>query len=146
MRCCSDAGTVASPAYAMFSCSEELTVWCLLGRSTALSWLVACLLLKEIGHVPLFLFHYVVTLSQEFKNIVLSEVKMGLQHFVPLTDPAPFSLRTGGKGVLMGIKNSSLLDFTVTVHGSHFLSVIIFFAFVKLLALSSSFFPVIILP
>lgn len=94
LRCCSDAGTVALSAYAMLSCSEELTVWCLLGRSTALSWLVACPILKEVGCVPPFLYHFVVTLSREFENVVLSEVKMGLQHFSPLRDPKIFSLQT----------------------------------------------------
>lgn len=53
--------------------------------------------------------------------------------------------KTSGKDMLMGIKNPSLLDSTVTVHGSHFPSVMIFFVFVKLSSsLILKFFAVVI--
>lgn len=55
--------------------------------------------------------------------------------------------KTSGEDMLMGIKNSSLLGFTVTVHGSHFLSVMIFFVFVKLSSsLMFKLFAMVILP
>lgn len=55
--------------------------------------------------------------------------------------------KTSGKDMLMGIKNPSLPDFTVTVHDSHFLSVMIFFVFVKLSSsLIFKVFAVVILP
>lgn len=76
---------------------------------------------------------------------------MGLQCFSPLIDPTLFFFanraKTSDKDVLMGIKNPSLLDFTVTVHGSHFPSVMIFFVFVKLSSsLIFKLFAAVILP